>query len=304
MYLKGVPSSSIYLKFRDKITRLSYPISVNLGPLRKKLMSEEETMNYIIHNKCSVSRFGDGEFGIMRNQAIGFQNTNHDLSCQLRYIAGNPIPGHLVCIPYALRSINGLKEVAKRFWVGEIGIKYMLWYYIFRKHKIFGSTQISRFYIDYVKDTHAKNIIPLWKKLWNNKKLLIVEGRDTRLGYGNDLFNNAISVNRILCPPKDAFAHYNDILQTAINSYKKMGDNTLILIALGPTATILAYDLAKYDIWSIDIGHIDLEYEWFKMGAKSKVNIPLKAVNEVAGGLSVTQIEDEHYINSILAEIK
>lgn len=31
----------------------------------------------------------------------------------------------------------------------------------------------------------------------------------------------------------------------------------LILIALGMTATVLAYDLSKAGFWAIDIGHID-----------------------------------------------
>lgn len=81
------------------------------------------------------------------------------------------------------------------------------------------------------------------------------------------------------------------------------GTDTLILIALGPTATVLAYDLAKENIQSIDVGHIDLEYEWFKMKAKSKVNIASKAVNEVGGGLAAEQINDKEYSKSIIAKI-
>ena len=36
-----------------------------------------------------------------------------------------------------------------------------------------------------------------------------------------------------------------------------------MLIALGPTATILAYDLAEKGVQALDVGHIDIEYEWF-----------------------------------------
>ena len=42
----------------------------------------------------------------------------------------------------------------------------------------------------------------------------------------------------------------------------------LILLALGPTATVMAYNLAQKGYQAIDIGHIDIEYEWYRMGAK------------------------------------
>ena len=298
-------ASSLYLRLRTIATKVSYPLFTKMGGFRRKLMDEEDTMLYIIKNNCSISRFGDGEFGIMRNQAIGFQQVNEELAKRLLEVAENPIADHLVCLPYALKSITGLKSDAKQFWIGEIGTKYLLWSHVFRKHKQFGSTQISRFYIDYVTDYQAKKLIPLWRKLWNNKKLLIIEGCNTRLGVGNDLFDNATSISRIICPGQDAFSKYDIILQTTQNEYYKMGGgNVLILIALGPTATVLAYDLAKIKIQSIDIGHIDLEYEWYKMRAESKVNIPSKAVNEVVGGLSTIPVDDAAYSKSIIAEIK
>jgi hypothetical protein len=45
----------------------------------------------------------------------------------------------------------------------------------------------------------------------------------------------------------------------------------LILIALGPTATVLAYDLAKKGYQAIDIGHLPSCYEVVKNG-----NMPSK----------------------------
>lgn len=34
---------------------------------------------------------------------------------------------------------------------------------------------------------------------------------------------------------------------------------------------------------ALDIGHMDIEYEWYLMGAKEKVDLPNKSVNEVSG---------------------
>ena len=67
-----------------------------------------------------------------------------------------------------------------------------------------------------------------------------MEGEKTRLGVGNDLFDNTHSIKRITCPNKNAFAYYELLLQEV----KKYSKDHLILLAIGPTATILAADLA------------------------------------------------------------
>jgi len=86
-------------------------------------------------------------------------------------------------------------------------------------------------------------------------------------------------VKRILCPPKNAYKIYNKILERIELEDKKQ----LILLALGPTATILAYDLAKEGYQAVDIGHMDIEYEWYLRKADRKIDIENKAVNEVSG---------------------
>ena len=74
---------------------------------------------------------------------------------------------------------------------------------------------------------------------------------------------------------------------------ENISKDTLILAALGPTATILAYDLCEKGYQAIDIGHLDIEYEWYLMGATEKVDIAYKSVNEVTGLIN-KNIEDEN----------
>lgn len=206
-------SSPVYLKIRKAFTKFSYFLFTKTGPFRHKLMMEEETLRYIIKHKCSVSRYGDGELGIMRNLPTGFQKADNKLAYRLREVAEHPIKEHLVCLPSSLKTLKGLKKDAGDFWRGEIGTKYFMWASAFKNHKIVGSAHISRFYVDYVNDLKAIRLVQLWRELWNNRSILIVEGEDTRLGVGNDLFNNAQSVKRILCPASNAFGHYDAILQ-------------------------------------------------------------------------------------------
>ena len=117
-------------------------------------------------------------------------------------------------------------------------------------------------------------MVPLMKRIWDNENVVFVEGVYSRLGVGNDLFNNAKSIKRIICPATNAFEVYDEI----IGEVKKQTKDKLVMIALGMTATCLAYDLYKLGYWAIDIGHVDVEYEWWKMGAKKKVPIKGKFV--------------------------
>jgi glycosyltransferase family protein len=137
------------------------------------------------------------------------------------------------------------------------------------------------------------------KKIWDNKDILLIEGEKSRLGVGNDLFDNVHSIKRILAPNTEAWDYYNDIVKE-VGKYNPK--EYLILLALGPTATIMAYDLAIKGYQTIDIGHIDIEYEWYKMGAEKKVPVANKFVNEAGGGAGVGDIIDNKYKTEIVCQ--
>ena len=68
------------------------------------------------------------------------------------------------------------------------------------------------------------------------------------------------SVNFIYGPKAHAFREYERILQEALKQPK----DRLMIVVLGPTATILAYDLAKSGYQALDIGHLGKAYDWLK----------------------------------------
>ena len=78
----------------------------------------------------------------------------------------------------------------------------------------------------------------------------------------------------------------------------------MFIIALGPTATILASDLSKEGYRALDLGHIDIEYEWFLLKATKKVAIKNKYVNEVKKGRINSDLNNEKYISEIIDVIK
>ena len=137
----------------------------------------------------------------------------------------------------------------------------------------------------------------LIQQIWADKDILLIEGEKSRLGVGNDLFDNVKSIRRILAPNTNAFDHYDAIMKIV---QKYSPNEYLILLALGPTATVMAYNLAQKGYQAIDIGHIDIEYEWYRMGASHKVPIPSKYVNEADAGVGVGDIHDEKYKKEII----
>ena len=103
-----------------------------------------------------------------------------------------------------------------------------------------------------------------------------MEGEQTKLGIGNDLFDNAKNIKRIIAPAENAYKKIEEIIKLC----KKLDSDTLFLCALGPTATVLSYRLAKLGYQSIDIGHIDIDVEDMLL-VKREMTLPTSCCRRV-----------------------
>ena len=117
--------------------------------------------------------------------------------------------------------------------------------------KKFYSSCISKFYISLRDKTKNIENIQKLKKIWDERDVIFVEGETEKFGAGNDLLNNTKSIKRIICPSSHSFRLYNKILEDIL----KFNKNYLILISLGPAATVLSFDLCKLEYQAVDIGH-------------------------------------------------
>nr|WP_123054648.1 GT-D fold domain-containing glycosyltransferase [Clostridium sp. JN-1] len=171
------------------------------------------------------------------------------------------------------------------------------WLKFLSSNIIYLSTNMTRLYIRYENKEKCGIYFSKIRQLWNSRDLIIIEGRKTRFGIGNDLLNNSASISRVLCPEENAFEKYSQILEYVVNTIDK---KKLILICLGPTATVLAYDLAINGFQAIDIGHLDIEYEWFLKGVDKKIKIEGKYTNETKDGNEVGNCGDSKYLEQIL----
>ncbi|MCX4313390.1 MAG: GT-D fold domain-containing glycosyltransferase [Clostridia bacterium] len=258
------------------------PHSWRLSKKYQKLnvLSDDETLDRILATGCSVARFGDGEMNIMRGVGIKFQKADDRLKERLLQIAAvGSNENVLVCVPniFDKEHIDTMTHEAKKWWKNYLRCTRGYWHKLFRGD-IFGDTNISRFYME-SKNKDRAGYVSRLKSLWADKRLLIVEGMKSRLGMGNDLFADTQSIKRILCPSSDAFGMYDKILNN-VNAQIGTGDFDMMICALGPTATVLCSDTAD-KIQSLDLGHIDVEYEWFLQKANTKCAIENKSVTEV-----------------------
>ena len=269
---------------------------------RINILNSIDSIKYIIEHKCSVSRFGDGEFIMLLGGGYDdYQGADQKLAKRLKEVlVSTDAPNHIVGLPMPLKHTIGLRPSSRDFWD----------YFTLRKGvsllpylsttRLYIDTQLSRFYMMYTDKSHCGNQLNLLKAIWNNQDVVIIEGTKSRTGIGNDLYDNVKSLSRILGPATDAFSMYDEMLEAIV---KHVSKDNLILLSYGPTATILAYDLAKLGYWAIDIGHLDIEYEWFKMGAIDKVVINGKFTNEAKGGRFVKSNEDKEYLQQIIFDI-
>ena len=74
-----------------------------------------------------------------------------------------------------------------------------------------------------------------------------------------------------------------------------------VILALGPAAKVLAYELSKAGFWCLDLGHLDIEYEWFRLNTNRKVIIKNKYVNESSKKFVGDGDLDETYKNQIIS---
>lgn len=274
---------------------------------RLKIMSPDQTLAYIEKYHCSIARFGDGEFDHLLNlKDEGFQERSYALETALTNVLINRNPHLLLCIPRCMNTIKECNEHAGSFWItwGKDGHHEQIVDYIRNlagKDYLFGDAQITRPYIDWVTDKRAKRLFPKLRHLWKGKDVIIVEGEQSRMGVGNDLFGNANSVKRILCPAVNAFEKKEEIKNAILVNRK----DELILMALGPTATVLAAEFADMGIQALDIGNIDIEYEWFLRRAKERIPIPGKFTNEAKNGAGrvYTECKDEKYLSEIIERV-
>lgn len=284
--------------FHKILNKIDWKINVSRSQKELKnnklqVLNYKDSLDYLIESKCSLTRFGDGEFTLMlngeflspRNNSLKFQQADPHLKNRLINILKDRSVDQYnlkIAIPRTLVEIdrNNLVDTSIGFWQNYLHELFYKVNKLLRKDYSYLNSQISRFYLDDRNKNQAiiENNVNKWKELWKNQDLLIIEGRGSDLGKDSGLYEHASSIQRIECPNSNTFQYYNEILDAA----RKFGKDKLILISLGPTAPVLAYDLAKDGFRAIDTGYLELEYHFFLTKATAETTI---------NGITIGQVE-------------
>ncbi len=267
-----------------------------------KFRSNEETLRLILEEGKSLARFGDGEFSIaFQIPRQKFQRLDDRLAKRIWETIHADCPDLLIAIAKNYGSLEVYNEQ------GANGIRLYMTPEIRSQHrqilpidKVYSDAYITRAYVLYqdVFTDGPKKRFDALKAIWEQKNIIIVEGAQTRLGVGNDLFAGAKTIKRIIAPPTSSFDRYDDILKECL---KRGGTADLFLLAIGPSSGVLAYDLCRAGYQAVDVGHIDLEYEWFLAGKGVRVPVPNKYNNEMPEGDQVALVKDPVYESQIVA---
>ena len=187
-------------------------------------------MKKIVKDRCSIARFGDGELGYINKIGLYFQDYREDIAIRLKDILNCNEEGLLIGLPLALNQefCKNYIGYAKEYWTKWISENQEKMLDFLDLDKQYYSTQISRFYLDYKDKSNVSGYVKELKNIWKDRDIVIIEGEKSRLGIGNDLFDSANKIERILCPAENAFDKYDEILEKA----KEINKDKLILLAL------------------------------------------------------------------------
>lgn len=268
-----------------------------------KVLNKSKTLEMLQNKKYSFARFGDGEISILiGGRGPAFQRSNSELREKLWSVLSNN--NILIGWPSRLAEERNVNE----FWL-KFRIKNFLQLLILSKifnRFVFGNAQITRPYINNFNKYDKKEFDRYFntiKNLFFNEDILIVEGEKTRFGVGNDLLNQARSIRRILVPAVDANKKYAEIFNSIKSTF---GHKYLYIIACGPVAKVLVSEIANNGELAWDLGHLDVEYEWFMRNAEGKISIPGKYVNEAKekfSELNDIYNDDKNYQSQIICKV-
>jgi len=234
---------------QNKIAQSLYP----------NIASIDDTIDKLLTGKYSIARYGDGEYTLCFDRPIGFQKADRELRNRLREILKSKTENCLIALPEC--KIENISPFWIRYWFENFDDILTL----FRKDVKYYNQSISREF--------SIEQINLLKQLWANRSVVFVFGKGSRFDCTHEIFSGIKGHSIVYGLPQNAWDEYSKLLNEVKVEIAKH-ENPLILISLGPTATVLAYDLSKTGVQAIDIGHITNMYDRLVYGKAKPEDLP------------------------------
>lgn len=234
---------------------------------RIKVHTIDETIDTLLSTEKSMVRFGDGEIVMIKGVDLMLQKASPEIGEGLADILAYPYDDLMVTIPGIFDTLSDHHKASRQFWKDHALCCRRAYEKYCNPDRIYYNTFVSRCYYFGSDRSKCDRWFAKIRKIWENRDVVIVEGTRTHNGIGNDLLESAASVERIICPPKDAYAALPEILAVCM----QYGKDRLFLLSVGVAAKFLALELFRAGYRVLDIGNMDLEYEWYVRQAPDKM---------------------------------
>lgn len=295
-FLYGIICLYRYARYRRQYNRLDKDLNI---------LDIRQTLDYLATHEVSLARFGDSELRMLfKEYSIGFQRYDPRLAARLHDIINHPRKPEvlMVALPHHLVGTEDAKFNIKTAWWSMLTHNYSSIRQNLNPNLTYLDAEVSRTYSEYRDSAITEKAYTVFKKIWQGKKVLIVEGDETRMGMGNDLFADVADLKRVLVPRENAFARYDQIKQLVEDKVAQHNFD-LVIAAIGPTATVLAYDLSP-QIQVLDLGHLDIQYEYYRRHSKKMTQIKGKYTNEVNMTADDIYRNDDEYLSQIIGRVE
>jgi hypothetical protein len=258
----------------------------------KNLKGRVETLQYLLNSEVSISRFGDGEMIMaLLGQGIGFQNKSQELSRKLQHILIEKDDRVLVCLNnefmrnvtahwvldferskkdyIAYESLNRINDIGIILRKKEHTFYNESYKILFgnKKPSLFGDATVfmlGLYYNEY-RNEQIEEVKELFMNMLRGKHLLIACPESPLMEPSFRALEKkmrlagANNIKVITIPENNCFAHYQQIKSEIL---KTTGFETLWIQA-GPTATVMAHDLAtKHGVLAYDIGSLNTTLQY------------------------------------------
>lgn len=252
--LKEMNKATDRTDINNALSHIKYEIEQDLKNMRRIVVkSKIESVFELLHSNKSICRFGDGEIMVMLNEDLCFQKANPLLAERLKEILSSNDDDILIAIIPLCLSMNDFYY--RNFW-GK-NKSYMISF--LHDDKTYFHTGLTFPYMSGFGEEEVKDIYSMLRQIWDKKKIVVIAGERVLNKIKHNVFDNAETIEYIKAPTTNAFDEYEAIFDNA----KKYDKDHIFLISLGPTATVLAYDLAKLGYRALDVGHIVKDYDCY-----------------------------------------
>lgn len=282
---------------KDVLAQIVYSLYyLKIKRNRIRVYTVEDTIRELTCSEKSMVRFGDGEIMAIAGKSLKLQKVRPEIAEGLKRILGYEYDGMIVTIPEIFGDMSLYRKESRQFWKEHLLFYRRIYYQYCNSDKVYYSTSFSRFYYALADKEVCKAWAEQIRQIWKDKDVVVVEGERTHNGVGNNLLDTARSIERIIGPASDAYDRLNEILDCC-RAYSR---DRLFLISLGIAAKFIAERLFLEGYRVLDIGNLDVEYEWYLCRAKDKAVI---AKHEAIGEEANRKAGYEEYLAQIKYQV-